>query len=249
LPVKSPSTLDASSHYVIISTSTFHKEVRDDLIDRGFCPGKDFYDCFSTQLPYEIKIGNDLDIPIGRNTYYIETVHSLLSKEGIGGFTSINITAKFAGNHRGYAITTGYLEGIGNPDLLRSNTREPQYESPEFWDRMKITIGNDVWIGAQAFINTSKCHKIGDGAIIGANAVVNFDVPDYAVVVGVPGAIKKYRFSQERIEILQRIKWWNWTNDEIYKYTELLLDSEKFFSFLTSDFDPCIWNIKIFEEQ
>ena len=55
-----------------------------------------------------------------------------------------------------------------------------------------VTIGSDVWIGARAIV--LDVVSIGDGAIIGAGAVVTKDVPDYAVVGGVPARIMRYRF-------------------------------------------------------
>ena len=51
---------------------------------------------------------------------------------------------------------------------------------------------------------------IGDGAVVGTGAIVTKDVPPYSVVGGVPAKVLKYRFSQEIIEKLLIIKWWNW---------------------------------------
>lgn len=55
----------------------------------------------------------------------------------------------------------------------------------------KVIIGNDVWIGARVIILPGV--KIGDGVIIGAGAVVTKDIPDYAIVGGIPARILKYR--------------------------------------------------------
>lgn len=55
----------------------------------------------------------------------------------------------------------------------------------------KVTIGNDVWIGMRAIIMPGV--TIGNGVIVGANAVVTKDIPDYAVVGGVPAKIIRYR--------------------------------------------------------
>lgn len=68
-------------------------------------------------------------------------------------------------------------------------------------------IGNDVWIGAHAVI-LPEVNRIGDGAVIGAGAVVNKDVPPYAVVLGNPGRVVKYRFPPETIAALLEEKWW-----------------------------------------
>lgn len=54
-----------------------------------------------------------------------------------------------------------------------------------------VTIGNDVWIGTRVIVMPGI--SIGNGVIIGAGAVVTKDVPDYAVAVGVPAKVVKYR--------------------------------------------------------
>lgn len=70
-----------------------------------------------------------------------------------------------------------------------------------------LTIGNDVWIGANAIILPG-CENIGDGACIGAGSIVTKDVPPYAIVVGNPAKILRYRFDKETIERIQESKWW-----------------------------------------
>lgn len=72
----------------------------------------------------------------------------------------------------------------------------------------KVVIGNDVWIGAKATIMPGI--TIGDGAVVGSNAVVTRDVPPYAIVVGVPAKIIKYRFDEETIKDLLELKWWDY---------------------------------------
>lgn len=74
-------------------------------------------------------------------------------------------------------------------------------------DLNPLEIGNDVWIGAHAVI-LPEVNCIGDGAVIGAGAVVNRDVPPYAVVLGNPARVVKYRFSEEVIAGLLEEKWW-----------------------------------------
>ena len=73
--------------------------------------------------------------------------------------------------------------------------------------RTTLTIGNDVWIGANAIINSSVT-SIGDGAVVGAGAVVHQDVPPYAIVVGNPARVVRYRFSPSMIKELLDEKWW-----------------------------------------
>ena len=84
----------------------------------------------------------------------------------------------------------------------------------------KILIGNDVWIGRGCSLKCSTSNKpliIGDGAVIAADSVVVKNVPPYAIVGDNPARLIKYRFSEDIIEALLRIKWWNWDIDKIYK--------------------------------
>jgi len=57
--------------------------------------------------------------------------------------------------------------------------------------------------------------NIGNGVIAGAGAVITKDVPDYAVVAGVPARVIRYRYNPEQIKALNKIAWWDWSDDEI----------------------------------
>jgi virginiamycin A acetyltransferase len=83
-------------------------------------------------------------------------------------------------------------------------------------------IGNDVWIGYKAVIMPGI--KIGDGAIIATNATVTKDVPPYTIVGGNPAIEIKKRFSDENIEDLLKIKWWDWELDKITENVKNLTD-------------------------
>lgn len=76
-----------------------------------------------------------------------------------------------------------------------------------------ITIGNSVWIADKAFILPGV--KIGDGAVIGANAIVSKDVAPYSVVTGIPAREIKKRFSDNIIQELLQLKWWDWSLEKI----------------------------------
>lgn len=78
-----------------------------------------------------------------------------------------------------------------------------------------IHIGNDVWIGANSIVLGGV--TIGNGAVIAAGSIVNKDVPPYAIVVGNPAKIIKYRFPDERIRELESSLWWDWSYEEIAK--------------------------------
>jgi acetyltransferase-like isoleucine patch superfamily enzyme len=91
-----------------------------------------------------------------------------------------------------------------------------------YQDYETCTIGHDVWIGARAIVLDGV--KIGNGAIIGAGAVVTKDVPPYAIVGGVPARILRYRFEPTEIEYLQNFKWWDkdveWLHDNHLRFHE-----------------------------
>lgn len=91
-------------------------------------------------------------------------------------------------------------------------------------ERRGILIGNDVWMGRQALI-TPRVACIGNGAVIGAGAVVTKDVPPYAVVGGNPGRILRYRFSRDVQERIEASRWWERSLTELKAWLPLFLDS------------------------
>lgn len=82
-------------------------------------------------------------------------------------------------------------------------------------------IGNDVWIGNGATIMQGI--KIGNGAIIGTNALVTKDVEPYTIVGGNPARVIRKRFSDEQIEFLQNLEWWDWPLDKLAKHLPLII--------------------------
>lgn len=91
-----------------------------------------------------------------------------------------------------------------------------------------VVIKNDVWIGLNSTILEGV--TIGNGAIIGACSVVAKDVPDYAVVVGNPAKIIRYRFSKDQIHKLINLRWWELDREEIEDVMDLFYGNnvEKF---------------------
>ena len=97
----------------------------------------------------------------------------------------------------------------------------PVSEVSSAWDnRGDIVIGNDVWIGYEAVI-LSGVH-IGDGAIIGARAVVTRDVEPYTIMGGVPARPIRKRYDEETIQRLLALRWWDFPPEHMRKYLETL---------------------------
>jgi acetyltransferase-like isoleucine patch superfamily enzyme len=116
----------------------------------------------------------------------------------IGRYSSIAYTAAaFGANHPMNAKSTHAI--FYNPALGETDV--------DLVERTKLTIGSDVWMGHNSIV-LNGVESIGHGAVIGAGSVVHKDVPPYAVVVGHPARVVRYRFSDEIIEELLAEQWW-----------------------------------------
>jgi virginiamycin A acetyltransferase len=91
---------------------------------------------------------------------------------------------------------------------------------------LPVTIGNDVFIGDNVTVLSGI--NIGHGAVIGAGAVVSKDIPPYAVAVGCPIQVLKYRFSEDQISSLLRIQWWNLPEERLKEIEEKFFDVDEF---------------------
>lgn len=133
----------------------------------------------------------------------------------IGKFSSIsnNVEIIFGGQHH-YDWISQYafipiVQNIFKEHIYHDKPTRP------------VIIGNDVWIGKNVTILQGV--TIGDGAVIGTNAVVAKSIPPYAIVVGNPCRIIKYRFNENQIAALLRIRWWDWPIDKIKENINLIM--------------------------
>ncbi|SIQ76526.1 type B chloramphenicol O-acetyltransferase [Marinobacterium stanieri] len=104
-------------------------------------------------------------------------------------------------------------------------------EEPAFADAINAyqpagdtVIGNDVWIGAEAMIMPGI--KVGDGAVIGSRALVTKNVEPYTIVGGNPAKVIKQRFSDDEIEKLLEMKWWDWSQEQLKGAMPLLCSGD-----------------------
>ena len=121
----------------------------------------------------------------------------------------------------------GELDKKTSVHFLHICDSNPNYRPPELSDlpyKGDTIVGNDVWIGENATILPGV--HIGDGAIIGANSVVSKDIPPYSICVGNPCVVKKYRFDDEMIQLLEELKWWDKGVEEIKELIPLLSNSD-----------------------
>lgn len=96
----------------------------------------------------------------------------------------------------------------------------------KYVEKKYTIIGNDVYIGANVFVLDGV--HISDGAVIGAGAVVTKDIPPYAVAVGVPAKVVKYRFDERTVKALLEKQWWNGSEEDLRKVERNFWDVEAF---------------------
>lgn len=152
------------------------------------------------------------DIELGAGSYIGS--NSLVKFTKIGKYNSISWNVSIGGSHHNYKSASMYNH------YWWKRVFDEDFEDAE--QGLFGHIGNDVWIAAGA--NILRGVNIGDGAVIGAGAVVLHDVEPYAIVAGVPARVIKYRFDEQTIQRLLKIKWWDWPHEKIKKNAKLLHD-------------------------
>jgi len=90
-------------------------------------------------------------------------------------------------------------------------------------ERGFLVIGHDVWIGRNALILPMVRH-IGNGAVIGAGAVVTKDVPPYSIVGGNPARIIRYRFPEAIQRAVEASKWWTYSIEELERSLSVFVE-------------------------
>lgn len=180
----------------------------------------------ASQLESNIAINRSnivLRSRIGRYSYTGND--TTIRSANVGRFCSLATNVNIGGgNHVFDHVTTSPLWRFkmldqGNTEHDKNSDLTKRYK--EFGD---CVIGNDVWIATNAVILRGV--KVGNGAIIGAGAIVNKDVEPYSVVVGVPAKKIRMRFNGKIIESLQEIKWWDWPVEVIREHQDLIYSTK-----------------------
>lgn len=164
------------------------------------------------------------NVTVGKGTYI--ALNANISNTSIGKFCSI-------GPNLVCGMGFHPIDGISTSPAFYSTKKQAGFTFSTY-DKCEeekfVTIGNDVFIGMNVTILGGV--NIGDGAVIGAGAVVSKNIPPYAVAVGCPIQIIKYRFSKEIIDSLVASKWWD-QNEAVLKEVEKnFFEVEKFLVFI-----------------
>ncbi|MBQ3945251.1 MAG: CatB-related O-acetyltransferase [Alphaproteobacteria bacterium] len=177
------------------------------------------------------------DTTVGKNVLLYPLYH--ISESSIGDYTyiaqnsfiSMTTIGKFCSIGPNLVCGWGIhpTDGISTSPMFYS-TREQNgitlSNTDKIEERKPISIGNDVFIGANVTVLDGV--TIGDGAIIGAGAVVSKYIPPYAIAVGCPIKIIRYRFDEEKIKALRKIEWWNFDEEKLKQVEKLFFDVELF---------------------
>ena len=196
-------------------------------------------DVFPNEYKTSCYIKNVVTAPnifIGDYTYYDDSVdptgfekNNVLfnwpdfgDKLIIGKFCSIACGTQFimgSANHRISSVSTYPFNVFGG---VWSKNTPPHLKQLPF--KGDIVVGNDVWIGRESVIMPSV--KIGDGAIIAAYSVVTKDVEPYCIAGGNPFRFIKKRFDDELIELLEKLRWWDYKPDKLVELLPLLCNED-----------------------
>ena len=194
-PVKQINDFEGKNPFIIVSLMEFSYEALVEISSMGILPNQVLFIATHKRNAKTIEY---LGAKIGKFSYdYVSFMSRFphLLKE-MGAFCSISETARcIAMFHNPADVTTHIFRPVNEyTDYLL-------YDEFEEW--RSITIGNDVWIGYNALIMPNI--KVGDGAIIGAGAVVTHDVPDHCLVAGNPARIiRRGMVLSDRGQILER---------------------------------------------
>lgn len=162
---------------------------------------------------------------MGKNAYAVAPYY--LHNVQLGDYSYFAKNAQVANTTIGKFCSIGpnFCSGLGYHPTNGISTH-PIFYRGDMAEYKPVTIGNDVFIGANVTVRDGV--TIGDGAVIGAGAVVSKDIPPYAIAVGNPIEIKRYRLTEKQISAMQRIQWWNWDEEKLKVIKRMFNDIDAF---------------------
>jgi acetyltransferase-like isoleucine patch superfamily enzyme len=156
--------------------------------------------------------------------------HSFMSRTKTGNYCTFGNRVSIGGLNHNYQLVTSHEVAYRNTKVIYGETvleKDSYTQDQDDNSQYHVEIGHDVWIGDNVVVLHGR--KIGTGAVIGAGTLVATDVPAYAIVVGNPGRILKYRFSDEIIARLLSSSWWDKSMGDLkeFDFTDIELFLKK----------------------
>jgi len=147
---------------------------------------------------------------------------SMINNADIGRFCSIAMNVVIGPGQHPVDFVSSHPSFYSTTQPVARTFSDKEYYEPF----KRVIIGNDVWIGHNAIVMDGI--RVGNGAIIAAGAVVTKNVPDYAIVGGVPAKLIKYRFRDNVIQKLLQSQWWENDTKWLIQHAKLFPDCEEF---------------------
>lgn len=176
-----------------------------------------------TKIIFKPVFGKNMTISRGRKQYYGKVRfgngvriagNSIFTNIIVGNYTVFAEHFRMLGfvhNYHAFSINNILSEKINSKYLI--DEKRIQGIQPRIDDYPITYIGNDVWIGE--YVTVKGGIHIGDGAVIASNSVVTKDVPPFQLWGGVPAKFIKWRFSENEIKFIEKVRWWDWPEDKI----------------------------------